>query len=174
MGRVKRARECDATSAESPDMREGNSSVFRGRIPEISLRTQAGRNESDGLFHYSVMDSLTHIRRQIEIRHACTAHYLQSVAVREMAQDEVLWEGSVEVFQVDHAQADRCYAWVTTGRRGEIAIITLLGIPPVSSPQAAVRSVLAGVRAMERNDARSADEAMDDGLAPLFVPRSQA
>lgn len=55
----------------------------------------------------------------------------------------MVWEGVVEVFKIDgHPKAKRCYAW-SYQDKGETQFVTALEIPPVTSPQTAVKAVIA-------------------------------
>jgi hypothetical protein len=61
----------------------------------------------------------------------------ESVAVHEVFQGKTLWQGDVEVFGLNgHPKANRCYAW-SYGDPEQI--ITILELPPVYSPESAVK-----------------------------------
>jgi hypothetical protein len=69
--------------------------------------------------------------------------YVETVPVHEVFQGQTVWEGEVEVFDLDgFDQAGRVYAWayetedVDTPRR----TVTVLHVPPVTSPELAVRA----------------------------------
>ena len=89
---------------------------------------------------------LLELQRAVEACHDCKASHDSSVTVREVFKDEVAWEGVVEVFHVfGHAKASRCYAWGypdPKGRPGDIEAVTVLEIPPVTSPQTAVKAAI--------------------------------
>lgn len=79
----------------------------------------------------------------VQVMHRCTALHVASVPVREMFRDHVAWEGVVEVFDLTgHPCAKRCYAWSYQGEKGE-QYTTVLQIPPVNSPNTAVRASIA-------------------------------
>jgi hypothetical protein len=60
-----------------------------------------------------------------------------------MFGQSVAWEGVVEVFNLTgHPKAKRCYAWSYQGNKEE-QFVTVLEIPPVVSPQTAVRASIA-------------------------------
>lgn len=84
------------------------------------------------------------IQRDVEGYAKCVARHVESVPVREMFGDEVVWEGVVEGFELDgHSQAKKAYAWLRPDD-GEITVV--LGIdPPVSSASNAVRVALAAM-----------------------------
>lgn len=83
------------------------------------------------------------LKDAIELEHRCRAEHVRSVPVREMSGDEVAWEGIVQVFElVGHAVAKCCFAWPY--RSGGLRrVVTMLQVPPVTSPQSAVRAALA-------------------------------
>jgi hypothetical protein len=68
--------------------------------------------------------------------------YRDSVPVIETFNEETVWEGVVDVFDVKaHAHAERAYGWVYN-EGGEIEYATVLGVGPVDSPLKAVRAWL--------------------------------
>jgi hypothetical protein len=77
------------------------------------------------------------LRLTIEHLHGCAAIHRQTVPVTEAFKGKTLWQGDVEVFDLtSHPKASRCYAW-SHGEPEEI--ITILELPPVDSPQSAVK-----------------------------------
>lgn len=61
----------------------------------------------------------------------------------ETFEGEPVWEGEVQVFDLEgHPTASRCYAWshATEGERRRF--YTVLHVPPVDSPAAAVRAAI--------------------------------
>ncbi len=77
--------------------------------------------------------------------HGCEASYVESVPVVEEFQGETIWQGDVEVFDlVGHAKATRGYGWgYTTTESGGRRYFTVLELPPVDSPQTAVKIAIA-------------------------------
>lgn len=75
--------------------------------------------------------------------HGCEAIHVDSVRVREVFRDETAWSGFVEVFDIaGHATAKRCYAWrYLDGTQWRYT--TVLAMPPVDSPEAAVKVAVA-------------------------------
>jgi hypothetical protein len=52
-------------------------------------------------------------------------------------------EGEVEVFRVrGHPQATRAYAWTYEDDDGKLHHLAVLGVPPVDSPQNAVKAAV--------------------------------
>jgi hypothetical protein len=77
--------------------------------------------------------------------HGCTAKYLETVPVLEEFQGQTVWQGEVEVFElIDHPKADIGYAWGhATGEKDQgRRYIAVLKLPPVDSPQTAVRAAI--------------------------------
>ena len=89
-------------------------------------------------------------RLQNAIRHlnGCESKYLETVAISESFhgfQGKTLWEGEVVVFELsDHPQAKRAYAWsYGSADSDKETHVVVLQIPPVTSPQTAVKAAIA-------------------------------
>jgi hypothetical protein len=83
------------------------------------------------------------LRQAVETAHNCKAAHLESVPVREMFGNAVVWEGVVESFSLTgHPKAKIAYAW-SFPDGPETRYITVLELPPVESPQTAVRAAIA-------------------------------
>lgn len=80
--------------------------------------------------------------------HGVEAKHVETVHVRETHKGELVWDGDIETFDLmGHSGATRAYAWseATTGTRRRF--FTVLAVPPVDSPVAALRaSILADAR----------------------------
>ena len=73
----------------------------------------------------------------------CKASQVESVAVVEMFRGKTVWEGVVEVYDLcKHPKAKRAYGW---GYRDgpEMRYVAVLELPPVTSPNTAVRAAIA-------------------------------
>jgi len=77
--------------------------------------------------------------------HGCDSTHVKTVPVHEVFRGKTVWQGEVEVFNVTgHAKAKRCYVWShregpnDTGER----FVAVLEIPPVVSPQTAVKAAI--------------------------------
>ena len=71
------------------------------------------------------------------------ANHVETVPVKEMFQGQTVWEGEVEVFDLqDHPEASRVYAWSHETEDDKQRHVTVLHIPPVTSPEAAVRAAI--------------------------------
>lgn len=83
------------------------------------------------------------LARAVEATHGVHAIHLHTVPVKEVFQGKTAWEGNVEVFAVTgHPKAKRCYAWGYKDGE-EWAITSVLEIPPVVSPETAVKVAIA-------------------------------
>ncbi len=79
----------------------------------------------------------------IKATHGAQAAHVESVPVKEVFQGKTAWDGTVEVFTITgHPKAKRCYAWGYKDGE-EWAITSVLEIPPVVSPQTAVKVAIA-------------------------------
>jgi hypothetical protein len=75
--------------------------------------------------------------------HEAKAKHVESVPVREVFQGQVVWDGTVEVFDLTgHATAKRAYAWSHEADSGGRRFVAVLHAPPVDSPLKAVRAAL--------------------------------
>jgi hypothetical protein len=88
-------------------------------------------------------ERLGNLCKTIEGEHACKAKHAGSIYVTEMDGLRKIWQGTVEVFLLQgHPQAKICYGW-SEGDGKEDKQITVLEVPPVTSPQSAVRAAIA-------------------------------
>ena len=77
--------------------------------------------------------------------HGCDAIYVETVPVVEEFQGETIWQGDVEVFDIrGHPKAKRGYGWGHSAGEGVHArrYFTVLELPPVDSPQAAIKAAI--------------------------------
>jgi hypothetical protein len=99
----------------------------------------------DSLLAHKIMTATTYIKElRVAIRylHGAEATHVESVPVKEMFQGKTVWEGVVEVFDLHgHPAASRVYAWAhaTDDKKQQKRHVTVLHIPPVVSPETAVR-----------------------------------
>jgi hypothetical protein len=78
--------------------------------------------------------------------HGFEAKHVESVPVSDSYHGEVVWKGSVEVFELTQGRGPRrCYAWAHPhGHHGQqTRYFVFLEAPGVASPLQAVRSSLA-------------------------------
>ena len=96
-------------------------------------------------------DYLARLQVAVSQLHNCGAVWRESVPVREVFHGKTIWQGDVEVFDLNgHAKAKRAYGWSHpenadgTGER----FVAVLEIPPVDSPQTAVKiSIVSDIKA---------------------------
>lgn len=83
------------------------------------------------------------LRRLVERAYNCKARHSSSTPVLETFNAETVWDGVVETFDLDgYATASRCYAFPFV-HNDKPEIKTVLALPPVDSPLAAVRAAIA-------------------------------
>lgn len=91
------------------------------------------------------MSNIHELRDVIHRLHGARATYVESVSVRETHKGQIVWDGIVEVFALTgHPKANRIYAWAhdTDDPRNPRRYVTVLHIPPVISPETAVRAAI--------------------------------
>lgn len=91
------------------------------------------------------MDYIAEIPGAFLKLHGCNAIYLETVPVVEEFQGQTIWQGDVEVFELEgHPKATRGYGWShVTGEHDQgRRYFTILELPPVDSPQTAVKAAI--------------------------------
>ena len=97
-------------------------------------------------------ERIENIKKAVERHAGCRATHVESNPVMEGYLNQIIWEGVVEIFDLDgHPKAKRAYGWqFWKGRNAQYTAV--LGIPPVDSPNAAVRaSIAAEAKKMQAN-----------------------
>ena len=92
------------------------------------------------------MDYLGELKAKIRLLHGCDATHRQTVPVKEMFRGQTAWDGEVEIFDLNgHAKAKRCYAWgyPNDQKPDKLDMVAVLEIPPVVSPETAVKVAIA-------------------------------
>ena len=85
-------------------------------------------------------EPIPEIQLAVEKAAGCPAEHLRTALVIEGWKNEIVWEGEVEVFVLKgHPQAKLAFGW----RNWEGDFTAVLGIPPVESPNTAVRAAIA-------------------------------
>jgi hypothetical protein len=85
------------------------------------------------------------LKETIRRLHGVEATHAKSVPVKETFRGQTVWSGVVEVFELKgHPNAKIAYAWEhdTDDPKHPKQQITVLHIPPVTSPERAVRAVI--------------------------------
>jgi hypothetical protein len=91
------------------------------------------------------MTDIEELREVIRNFHRAKATHIESVPVKDSLRGQTVWDGIVEVFRIEgHPMANRVYAWTeaTGDPENPKHHETILHIPPVTSPNAAVRKVV--------------------------------
>jgi hypothetical protein len=91
------------------------------------------------------MDYLAEVQRAVEATHGCTAKHVETVPIKEVFKGNTVWEGEVEVFEITgHQKAKRAYGWgyPREDQGGKFEFVAVLELPPVTSPQTAVRAAI--------------------------------
>ena len=98
------------------------------------------------------MNRIDELKDVIRDLHGTEATHVETVPVKEEFQGQTVWEGDVEVFDLaDHPKASRVYAW-SHGDPDNPQHITVLQIPPATTPLRAVQVAIAGMfREQEAN-----------------------
>ena len=86
---------------------------------------------------------ITKLKDAIRATHGCESLHVESVVVKEVFEGQTAWEGKIEVFDfVGHRQVKRVYAG--SHREGDQnKTFVVLEIPPVDSPESAVKVAIA-------------------------------
>jgi hypothetical protein len=79
------------------------------------------------------------IAKTIASKEGCGCSHLRDVAVKEVFKGKTAWEGVVHVFRLTKHKAKHCYAWIDTDLK---ELVTVMEIPPVTSPETAVRAFI--------------------------------
>lgn len=89
----------------------------------------------------ALQDAIQHL-------HGLRSEWIESVPIRETFKGELVWEGEVQVFAIEHPQATRCYAWShESGPNGRRKFFAVLGVPPIDSALKAVQASIASGQA---------------------------
>ena len=101
------------------------------------------------------MNRIDELKDVIRELHGVEATHVETVPVKETFQGQTVWEGDVEVFDLaNHPNASRVYAWSheTNDPENPRQHITVLHIPPATTPLRAVQVAIAGMfREQEAN-----------------------
>ena len=99
------------------------------------------------------MNYIEELQDVIRKLHGSEATHIETVPIKETHQGQTVWEGQVEVFDLhDHPQTSRVYAWTheTDNADTPRRTVTVLHVPPVTSPRRAVQvSIVQAFREQE-------------------------
>ena len=101
------------------------------------------------------MTYIEELQQVIRTLHGVRSTHIQSVSVTENFEGRVIWDGIVEVFELHgHPKATHAYAWSheTDNPKQPKRSVTVLKIPPATSPETAVRvAIMRELRDAEAN-----------------------
>jgi hypothetical protein len=92
------------------------------------------------------MTNIEELAGVIHEAHGARATHIESVPVKEVWKGQTIWDGIVEVFDLhNHPKTHRAYAWSheTDDPANPIRHVTVLHLPPATSPIMAVRTAIA-------------------------------
>ena len=88
------------------------------------------------------MNQVEQLKELIEREYGTTAKHVETVPVHETFENETIWDGEVEVFEVpEFPDADLVFAWAFDDDSGQQQI-TVAQIPPATTPENAVKAYL--------------------------------
>lgn len=86
--------------------------------------------------------SIKALQKAILDLHGCKAIWVESVPVKEVFEEETMWEGIVQVFKIEgHKTANKCYAWsygLDNSKKRRFFAVLHQGA--IDSPEKAVRA----------------------------------
>jgi hypothetical protein len=89
-------------------------------------------------------DYIAKLQNVIRHLHGCESVHVSTTPIREFFQGQLVWDGEVETFAMKgHPQASTCYAWAYEGEDGKNHYTAVPKLPPVNSPQTAVKAAIA-------------------------------
>jgi hypothetical protein len=101
------------------------------------------------------MSYIDELRDVIQKLHGTDSTHVKTVPIKEVFNGQVVWEGEVEVFDLhDHPDTGRVYAWAhdTDDPDNPKQHVTVLHIPPATSPRKAVQaSIVSDYRERKAN-----------------------
>jgi hypothetical protein len=92
------------------------------------------------------------LKKAVESQHGGIAHYVQSVPVTEKHGSEMVWNGTVAVFDLNSSPSgcDRAYAWSYELEDGKRRFFAVLHTGPIDSPAAVRAAIVAEARATQK------------------------
>lgn len=90
-------------------------------------------------------NELAELQAAIRRLHGCGSRHVESVPVNEMFQGKPVWQGVVEVFDLEsHPTAKRAFAWkhASGALEGGARFVAVLAVPPVTTALDAVRAAI--------------------------------
>jgi hypothetical protein len=86
------------------------------------------------------MTEIQRLEKAILDLHKCKSKHVRSVPIHETFEGETIWQGAVEVFELEnHPRAKVAFAWIYKTDTGEPRHVAVLAVPPINSPEDAIR-----------------------------------
>jgi len=83
------------------------------------------------------------LKQAVESQHGGRATFAQAVPIREMHGQELVWQGTVHIFDLaGHPAAKRAYAWSYELADGKRRMFAVLHAGPITGPREAVRAAI--------------------------------
>lgn len=87
------------------------------------------------------MNYIEELQDVIKHLHDSDSTHVETVPVKEVFEGETIWDGEVEVFELhDHPKTSRVYAWTYQDADEPKRHVTVLQIPPATTPENAVKA----------------------------------
>lgn len=91
----------------------------------------------------SVIPYLQKVAQAVEAMHGCQCSHESEDLVHEKVRGQTVWRGMVETYILTgHPKATKAFAWGWRDDAGEMRFAAVLNLPPVKSPQDAVKAFL--------------------------------
>ncbi len=85
--------------------------------------------------------SVDQLKQSLESQQGGKATFVQSVPLREMQGEQLVWHGTVHIFDLaDHPDANRAYAWSYELENGTRRFFAVLHTAEITGPREAVRA----------------------------------
>jgi hypothetical protein len=100
---------------------------------------------------------ISFLQNAIQKLHGVASEHIKTVSVTERFQGQTVWEGEVEVFKVpEHPKAENLFAWAykESDDEPELKTVTVLSLPPITTPQKAVQAFIASQYRKEQSNER--------------------
>ena len=104
------------------------------------------------------MSDIEELQEVIQKLHGTRSTHVETVPIKEVFNGHTVWEGEVELFDLhDHPETHRAYAWSheTEGADHPQRHVTVLHIPPATSPRKAVQASIVSDYRKEKGNAES-------------------
>ncbi len=83
------------------------------------------------------------LKQAVESQHGGTATFVQVVPIREMQGQQLVWQGTVHIFDLaEHPSANRAYAWSYELPDGKRRMFAVLHAGLITGPREAVRAAI--------------------------------